>query len=127
MLDLSTTIDLRVARVRPEQKLLAVLEIARDLGGTIDLDGVLEKVLGSLFRIFPQADRGFILLRGGGADELVLKASKVRSPRRRARRSSAGRCSLTSRVRARRSSAGTSGPTAGSARARASRAPASAR
>jgi serine phosphatase RsbU (regulator of sigma subunit) len=80
VLDASSTDFRRVARVRPEEKLVAVLEIARDLGGTIDLDGVLGNVLEALFRIFPRAERGFILLRGVGADELVLKASKVRDP-----------------------------------------------
>ena len=80
VLDVPTAVDPRFARVHPEQKLLAVLEIARDLGGTIDPGGVLGKVLEALFRIFPQADRGFILIRGVGTDELVLKASKVRDP-----------------------------------------------
>jgi len=48
------------------------------LGGTVDLDGVLGRVLETLFRILPQAGRGFILLKGERTDELVLKASKLR-------------------------------------------------
>ena len=52
--------------------------MARDLGGTIDLDGVLGRVLETLFRILPQADRGFILFKGERTDELILRASKFR-------------------------------------------------
>jgi len=33
-----------------------------------------------LFRILPQADRGFILLKGERTDELILRASKFREP-----------------------------------------------
>jgi serine phosphatase RsbU (regulator of sigma subunit) len=79
-LDASSTDERQAARVRPEEKLGAVLEIAKKLGGTIDLDGVLEKVLDALFRVFPVAERGFILLRGEAAGEVVLRASKVRLP-----------------------------------------------
>jgi sigma-B regulation protein RsbU (phosphoserine phosphatase) len=66
--------------VRAEEKLQAILAIARELGGTLDLDGVLDKILAALFRIFPPAERGFILLRGEETDELILRASKVRQP-----------------------------------------------
>jgi sigma-B regulation protein RsbU (phosphoserine phosphatase) len=52
----------------------------RDLGGTIDLDGVLGRVLETLFRILPHADRGFILLKGERTDDLILRASKFREP-----------------------------------------------
>ena len=64
--------------VRPEEKLHAILEIARDLGGTIDLDGVLGKVLETLFRILPQAERGFILFKSERSDDLIIRASKFR-------------------------------------------------
>ena len=76
VLDVSSTSERQIIMVRPEEKLHAILDIARDLGGTIDLDGVLGKVLESLFRILPQADRGFILLKGERTDDLILKASK---------------------------------------------------
>lgn len=46
-----------------EAKLAAILEIMKNLGKTIELDEVLPKVLDSLFTIFIQADRGFIILR----------------------------------------------------------------
>jgi serine phosphatase RsbU (regulator of sigma subunit) len=65
-------------RVQPEAKLRALLEIARALGGTIGLDGVLARILEALLGILPRAERGFILLKGAGADELALRASLAR-------------------------------------------------
>ncbi len=47
-----------------EAKLNALLEITRSLGRAIALDEVLPQVLNSLFKIFVQADRGFIALQG---------------------------------------------------------------
>jgi serine phosphatase RsbU (regulator of sigma subunit) len=47
----------------PEVKLAALLEITRSLGRALALDEVLPQVLKSLFKIFVQADRGFIVLQ----------------------------------------------------------------
>ena len=55
--------------VRPQQKLEAVIGIARDLAAAAaadDVAGLLPQVLQTLFNIFPGADRGVILLRKGG-------------------------------------------------------------
>ncbi|MCC6511069.1 MAG: SpoIIE family protein phosphatase [Pirellulaceae bacterium] len=46
-----------------EVRLTAVLEIVQSLGKAVVVDDVLPKVLDTLFRIFVQADRGFIVLR----------------------------------------------------------------
>ncbi len=46
----------------PEQKLHHVLQISRNLGGALSLEEVLDRTLETLFAIFPQADRGFVLL-----------------------------------------------------------------
>ncbi|RMF42548.1 MAG: FHA domain-containing protein [Planctomycetota bacterium] len=59
-----------------ETRLEAVLSIARNLGGTIELDKVLPKLLDTLFTIFLQADRAFIVLQEG--DQLVPKWIKTR-------------------------------------------------
>jgi hypothetical protein len=40
----------------------------------------LGRVLETLFRFLPQADRGFILLQGERTDDLFLRASKFREP-----------------------------------------------
>jgi serine phosphatase RsbU (regulator of sigma subunit) len=74
----STQSDAQVAQVRPEEKLQANLEIARALDGTIDPDGVLEKVLETLFHIPPHAERGFILLKTEPTGDLIPKASRLR-------------------------------------------------
>ena len=67
-------------KVRSEERLLAILDISRDIGNTLHLREVLEKTLGSLFRIFPQAERGFILLRKADGGDPILQAVKHRDP-----------------------------------------------
>lgn len=47
----------------PEAKLSAILEIMKSLGKAVALEEVLPKVLDTLFTIFIQADRGFIILK----------------------------------------------------------------
>jgi len=57
----------------------ALMGITRALGKALALDDVLPKVLGSLFKIFLQADRGFIVLRGEDGS-LVPRWTKARRP-----------------------------------------------
>lgn len=73
----SADTGLRVA-VRPEIKLRALLEIAHSLGRVLSLDEVLPRILDSLFRIFVQADRAFVLLRETPGGPLVPKAVRHR-------------------------------------------------
>lgn len=47
----------------PEVKLAAMVDIMNALGKTVSIEEVLPKVLDSLFRVFLQADRGFIVLK----------------------------------------------------------------
>jgi phosphoserine phosphatase RsbU/P len=61
----------------PEAKLRAILEISQSLGRALALDEVLPKILDGLFKIFVQADRGFIVLREED-DRLVPRWTKVR-------------------------------------------------
>lgn len=49
--------------MNPQGKLRALIEINKSLGNALSLDEVLPKVLDSLFNIFAQADRGFIVLK----------------------------------------------------------------
>ncbi len=63
--------------VKPEVKLKAILEISRSLAGTTDLDSMLPKILDSLFSIFPQADRGCVLLNDE-TGQIVPRAFKHR-------------------------------------------------
>lgn len=64
--------------VNPEAKLRAMIEISQNLGKAVSLDEVLAKLLDSLFKIFLQADRGFVILRTGPEGVLVPKAIKHR-------------------------------------------------
>lgn len=64
--------------VRPETKLRAILEISRQLGSVLELDDVLPVLLRTLLKLFPQADCGFVLLRGADSDDLEQRASIAR-------------------------------------------------
>ncbi len=67
------------AAVGAEVKLRVLFDITRELGRTLTLDTVLPKVLDGLFKVFPQADRGFVVLadeRGG----LVPRWTRARNP-----------------------------------------------
>lgn len=65
-------------QVNPEAKLKALLEIGQNLGKALGLNEVLPKLLDSLFSIFLQADRGFIVLKDQQAGRLIPKAVKHR-------------------------------------------------
>lgn len=48
---------------KPEVKLAALLEITNNLGKAMSVEEILPKLLDSLFKIFVQADRGFVVMR----------------------------------------------------------------
>lgn len=52
-----------VVTASAEAKLAALIEINKSLGSALALDEVLPQVLNCLFKIFVQADRGFIVIR----------------------------------------------------------------
>ncbi len=64
--------------VQPAAKLKAVLDISRSLVGMHDVEDLLSRILDPLFRIFPHADRGCILLHDAEADRMVPRAIKHR-------------------------------------------------
>ncbi|MEN6449843.1 MAG: SpoIIE family protein phosphatase [Thermoguttaceae bacterium] len=66
--------------VNAEAKLKALLEISQNLGKALGLADVLPKLLDSLFKIFLQADRGFVVLSEPQTGRLVPKAVKHRRP-----------------------------------------------
>jgi signal transduction histidine kinase len=78
ILDVAEAKGRPLAGGRPEAKLRALLEIGQGLAKTHDLAGVLETILDALFQIFPQADRGFVLLKDEAAVDLVPRAFKTR-------------------------------------------------
>lgn len=65
---------------KPEAQLEALIEISNNLGSTLSVKEILPKLLDSLFRIFVQADRGFIIMRPEPEAPLVPVASKARRP-----------------------------------------------
>lgn len=64
--------------VDAQTRLNALLEIAEALRQTLDLDVVLEKILERLLAIFPQADRGFVVLCEGPERTPAPRARKLR-------------------------------------------------
>src|SRR5690606_14103211 len=62
-----------------ETKLRALIEITQSLARATAIDEILPKVLHSLFNIFVQADRGFLVLLGEDG-RLIPKAFKQRRP-----------------------------------------------
>lgn len=65
---------------KPETQLQALIEISSNLGSTLSLKEILPKLLDSLFKIFVQADRGFVIMRPHPDAPLVPVASKARRP-----------------------------------------------
>jgi serine phosphatase RsbU (regulator of sigma subunit) len=61
-------------------KLKALVGISQNLGRALSVAEVLPKLLDSLFAIFPQADRGFIVLEDPWTHRLLPKAVKYRRP-----------------------------------------------
>jgi serine phosphatase RsbU (regulator of sigma subunit) len=76
-LDLTGSQSGTIFSTTAEARLTALLEISNALGKAISLEEVLPKVLDSLFKIFLQADRGFIVLRESDG-ELRPRWSKTR-------------------------------------------------
>ena len=64
--------------LNPSAKLKAFMQISQNLGLALGLAEVLPKLLDSLFAIFLQADRGFVVLRDPKTGQLVPKAIKYR-------------------------------------------------
>ncbi|MEX1231222.1 MAG: SpoIIE family protein phosphatase [Planctomycetaceae bacterium] len=69
--------SLRLA-VKPEIKLRAVLTITNALAKNLTVESVLPLILDELFKMFDQADTGFILLKDPLRNKLLVKATKTR-------------------------------------------------
>lgn len=59
-------------------KLRALLEIIHNLGASLEVTEIFPDILDSIFRIFPQTDRGYVLLAVGEDDELQVRAMRTR-------------------------------------------------
>ncbi len=70
-------------QTQPIEALRTLLEISANLSRTLDLDALLPKIVDSLFQLFKQADRAFIILAastGDGPVKLMPKVIKTRRP-----------------------------------------------
>lgn len=65
--------------VRPEVKLRALRLISQELGGTLVLAELLDRIFNSLFELFPRAERGFVLVRDSASQTLVPEAIRSRT------------------------------------------------
>ena len=65
--------------VRPEDKLKGILKINKALAGTVQVQNISPRILDTLFEIFPQADRGSILIKENPEAPLVPVAQKLRN------------------------------------------------
>lgn len=72
----ATVLDQSMYSHDPALKLQVVLEIAQNLGRTLDLEPLLEKMLEQLIKLFPQADRAMVLLCEG--EQLVVRGQRCR-------------------------------------------------
>jgi sigma-B regulation protein RsbU (phosphoserine phosphatase) len=64
--------------VRPEDKLRGILKINEALSGTVELSNISPRILDTLFDIFPQADRGMIMIKEKTSAPLIPVAQKHR-------------------------------------------------
>jgi serine phosphatase RsbU (regulator of sigma subunit) len=69
----------QILETQPAEKLKFLLDITSNLAQTFDLDALLPKIVDSLFQLFRQADRGFIIMREEGSEgKLIPKVIKTR-------------------------------------------------
>ncbi len=67
-----------ILEAQPAERLKVLLEISNSLTKTLELDPLLPKIIDNLFRIFRQADRGFVIVRDETNRRLIPKAMKTR-------------------------------------------------
>ncbi|HSF19243.1 MAG TPA: SpoIIE family protein phosphatase [Vicinamibacteria bacterium] len=61
------------------QRLRVILEVSEAIGEMLDEESLLTLIVTKLFAVFPQAERGFIMLSEEGQDELRAKVALTRS------------------------------------------------
>ena len=62
-----------------EAKLRAVIGLNRALGASLSLEDVLPRLLDGLFDVFPNVERGFVLLNDVKTNRLILRAKKLKN------------------------------------------------
>ncbi len=65
---------------QPAEKLQALLEISNSLSRTLDVEALFPQIANTLFQLFRQADRFFLIQREEAPDRLIPKYIKTRRP-----------------------------------------------
>jgi sigma-B regulation protein RsbU (phosphoserine phosphatase) len=65
---------------QPAEKLRHLLEISSSLNQTLDLDALMPKIVESLFQLFRQADRCFVIQTEEGSNRLLPRVVRTRRP-----------------------------------------------
>jgi phosphoserine phosphatase RsbU/P len=78
-IDVLNQSDRHFPLIKPEAKFRALRLIGQELGGTLVLSEVLDRIFNSLFEIFPRAERGFVLLKDAGTGALLPEIIRSRS------------------------------------------------
>ena len=78
-IDVLNQSDRHFPMVKPEVKFRALRLIGQELGGTLNLSEVLERIFNSLFEIFPRAERGFVLLHDEPSGVLLPQIIRSRT------------------------------------------------
>jgi serine phosphatase RsbU (regulator of sigma subunit)/pSer/pThr/pTyr-binding forkhead associated (FHA) protein len=65
---------------QPAEKLRHLLEISSNLSKTLDLDSLMPKIVESLFALFRQADRCFVIQAEEGTNRLLPRVVRTRRP-----------------------------------------------
>ena len=63
---------------KANEQLRTVIQIANAVGRELQLDKLLDEIMDALFRVFPQVDRGFIMLKGDDTEELQATVARRR-------------------------------------------------
>ena len=73
------SVDERISK-HTEAKLRAVLGLNRAIGASLSLGDVLPRLLDGLLEVFPQADRGFVLLAQPPSGQLRVRERRIKRP-----------------------------------------------
>ena len=78
-IDVLNQSDRHFPLIKPEAKFRALRLIGQELGGTLVLSEILDRIFNSLFEIFPRAERGFVLLKDPHSDALLPEIIRSRT------------------------------------------------
>jgi phosphoserine phosphatase RsbU/P len=78
-IDVLNQSDRHFPLIKPEAKFRALRLIGQELGGTLVLSEILDRIFNSLFEIFPRAERGFVLLKDPHSDALLPELIRSRT------------------------------------------------